>query len=116
VASLGAEGPVLYSFSAAFPEHPYPRLANADDAADLVVDVRSVADRVEAATRCHVSQHALFVRRRSEAEGRRVDLREIIYPAESLKRHWPSGPAPADPLPDWLGEQARPNPRPGLQP
>jgi LmbE family N-acetylglucosaminyl deacetylase len=38
-ASLGAAAPVVYSFAAAYPAHPYPRLANAADPADVIVDV-----------------------------------------------------------------------------
>src|SRR5260221_4693573 len=38
-AALGDAAPLVYSFAANYAQHPYPRLANADDPADVVVDV-----------------------------------------------------------------------------
>jgi LmbE family N-acetylglucosaminyl deacetylase len=103
VESLGAEAPRLYSFAAAYPEHPYPRLANADDPADLVVDVSAYLDRKEAAALCHATQHALFVRRRSEQAGRPLTVREVLLAQEAVHRHWPKTPPERDPFREWLG-------------
>lgn len=82
--------PAWYTFAAVYAEHPYPRLANADDPADLVIDVTAVMDQKEAAARCHASQQALFVRRRSQAAGRALTLREVLLPQESFRRQWPN--------------------------
>lgn len=78
--------PGFYTFSASFPDHPYPRLANKDDAADLILDVTPVLDAVEAATLCHHTQLPLFVRRRSQELGRPVAIREVLLPVEGLHR------------------------------
>jgi LmbE family N-acetylglucosaminyl deacetylase len=101
VESLGAEAPVLYSFSANYPDHPYPRLANADDAADVLVDVSAYLDRKEAAALCHATQNALFVRRRSQQTGRPLTVREVLLTTEAFHRHWPPGGG-ADPFREWL--------------
>jgi LmbE family N-acetylglucosaminyl deacetylase len=99
---------IVYSFAATYPNHRYPRLANVDDPADLIVDVSAALDQKEAAARCHASQNALFVRRRSEAAGRPLTVREILLTEESFHRHWPasaphSAPPPAaDPFLAWL--------------
>jgi LmbE family N-acetylglucosaminyl deacetylase len=55
--------PAFYTFAANYSTHPYPRLTNAADPADVIVDVRPVLDYKEAAARCHQTQTALFVRR-----------------------------------------------------
>lgn len=90
VASLhketGTANPSLYTFSATFPDHPYPRLANADDPADLILDVSAMLDKKEAAALCHKTQNALFVRRRSQEWGRPVAVRESLLTVESLHR------------------------------
>lgn len=78
--------PFLYTFSASFPDHPRPRLANADDPADIVLDVSSVLDKKESAALCHKTQNALFVRRRSQELGRPVTVREALLAVESLHR------------------------------
>jgi len=103
VASLAEKAPALYSFAAHYPHHPYPRLANADDPADWVVDVSAVLDHKEAAARCHATQNALFVRRRSELAGRPLSLREVLFTEEAVCRQW-VGPHPAeDVLGKWVG-------------
>lgn len=104
VAALGEKAPVVYSFAASYPTHPYPRLANASDPADIVLDVSPALDAKEAAAECHRTQHALFVRRRSEAAGRKVTIREVLLAEEALRRQWPveAPPPGADPLPGWL--------------
>jgi LmbE family N-acetylglucosaminyl deacetylase len=109
-ASLGSSAPIVYSFAASYPAHPYPRLANASDPADLVLDVSEALDAKEAAAGCHRTQQALFVRRRSEAAGRPLTIREVLLREESLRRQWPVEvpPAGADPLPGWLAPWVRP--------
>lgn len=99
VTQFGAAAPALYTFAANFPEHPYPRLANAADPADLVLDVTEVLEAVAAATLCHATQCALFVRRRSQAAGRPVPIREIIFPQESVRVVYAAG---GDVLRRWL--------------
>ena len=105
--SLGEAAPVVYSFAAAYEDHPYPRLANANDPADLVVDVSSVLEHKVAAALCHATQNALFVRRRSAEAGRKLEVREVMLPEEAFHRHWPDGPAPNDPFPGWLAGAVR---------
>ncbi len=78
--------PALYTFSASFPDHPYPRLTNKDDAADIILDVTPMLDKKEAAALCHKTQNALFIRRRSEHMGRPVTVREALLTVESLHR------------------------------
>jgi LmbE family N-acetylglucosaminyl deacetylase len=102
VESLGADAPRMYSFAATYPEHPYPRLSNASDLADLVVDVRGARDRQEAAALCHATQNALFVRRRSEQAGRALSVREVLLPREAFHRHWPKDGPRQDIFYDWL--------------
>lgn len=108
VMSLGENAPVMYSFAASYPEHPHPRLANEDDPAHVVVDVRPYLDGpVLAATLCHRTQHALFVRRMSEDAGRAVNVAEVVQrlPFEAVHRHWPpvnAGDRPNDVMVGWL--------------
>jgi LmbE family N-acetylglucosaminyl deacetylase len=83
---LATQPPLFYTLAASFPDHPYPRLANADDAADLVLDVSAMLDKKEAAALCHKTQNALFVRRRSQEWGRPVTVREALLAVESLHR------------------------------
>lgn len=99
IAALGPAAPSLWSFAAHYPGHPNERLANRDDAADLVVDVRPVLEQKERAAICHRSQNALFVRRRSEAAGRPLSVREILLTEESFHglQH-----ADDDPFAGWL--------------
>jgi LmbE family N-acetylglucosaminyl deacetylase len=104
VMSLGDAAPLLYSFAAAYPTHPYPRLSNADDAADFVVDVSAFLDKKEAAAHCHATQNALFVRRRSQLAGRSLSLREVLLTEEAFHRRWPAGEVKNDPFRRWLKE------------
>jgi LmbE family N-acetylglucosaminyl deacetylase len=99
VASLKDAAPTLYSFAASYAQHPYPRLSNADDPADLILDVSPALDQKEVAALCHTTQTPLFVRRRSEQAGRALTVREILLTEEALHRHLA---APTDPLPGWL--------------
>ncbi len=101
VNSLGAAAPPLYTFAAAYPDHPYPRLANADDPADFIVDVSAALDAKEAAALCHATQNALFVRRRSQQAGRAVTVRETLLTEESVRRHGPAV-SQKDVLREWL--------------
>ncbi len=78
--------PLLYTFSAIFPNHPYSHLANKDDPADIVLDVSAMLDRKEAAALCHKTQTALFVRRRSREAGRELTVREVLLTVEGLHR------------------------------
>ncbi len=104
VQSLGDAAPALYSFAAHYPDHPYPRLANPDDAADLVVNVSPVLEKKAAAALCHATQTALFVRRRSQQAGRQLTVAEVLLSEESFHRHWPIAPPPGDNLRMWLGQ------------
>jgi LmbE family N-acetylglucosaminyl deacetylase len=101
-ASLGAAGPLVYSFAASYPTHPYPRLANPDDPADIVVDVSRYLDQTTAAAQCHVTQVPLFTRRRSEAAGHPLSVREVLLTEEAFHRQWPAQPVADDPFLSWL--------------
>jgi LmbE family N-acetylglucosaminyl deacetylase len=78
--------PLLYSFSASFLDHPYPRLLNKDDAADLILDVSPYLGQKESAALCHKTQMPVFVRRRSEMAGKQLTVREVMLTVESLHR------------------------------
>jgi LmbE family N-acetylglucosaminyl deacetylase len=80
---------LFYTFSAAFPEHPRPRLTNEDDPAHIVLDITSVLDQKIDAALCHKSQHALFVRRSSIRAGRQLTVPEVVMPVEALHRAYP---------------------------
>lgn len=105
VSSLGEGAPSLWACAAAYRNHPYPRLSNVDDAADLVVDVRETLAQKEAAALAHRSQTALFVRRRSLAAGRPLSVRDVLLTEESF--HCLTPGHPDDPFPGWLGDTAR---------
>jgi LmbE family N-acetylglucosaminyl deacetylase len=94
--------PLVYSFAAAYPGHPRPRLSNADDPADVVVDVSSRLEQKLAAALCHATQNPLFVRRQSEEAGRPLSVREVLQTAESFRRQWPAQPVPGDLFLEWL--------------
>jgi N-acetylglucosamine malate deacetylase 2 len=102
VASLGEAAPLAYSFAASYPTHPYPRLSNVDDPADVVVDVSGYLDQKESAALCHTTQTALFVRRRSEAAGHPLSVREVLLAAEAFRRQWPARPVAEDVFLGWL--------------
>jgi LmbE family N-acetylglucosaminyl deacetylase len=57
---------------------------NESEPAHLALDIRPWMDAKEAAALCHITQHALFKRRR-EAE----TVREVLRPVESFHRHLP---------------------------
>lgn len=102
VKSVGAVGPLVYSFAASYATHPYPRLANADDPADVVVDVSGYLEQKLAAALCHTTQTPLFVRRRSETAGRPLSVRQVLLTEEAFHRQWPAQPAAHDPFLQWL--------------
>ncbi len=91
VESIGEGAPALYTAAAMYPGHPYPRLANKDDPADIIIDVRTALPQKLAAAQCHHTQHALFVRHRSKEAGRLVSVEEAVTmnPQESLRRLLP---------------------------
>lgn len=103
IRSQGPDAPLWYTVMAAFPDHPRPRSMNKEDPADLVIDVSPTIEQKTQAALCHVSQHALFVRRRSEEVGRQLTVPEVIIPVESLHRAWPpSNGLVLDPLAELL--------------
>ncbi len=86
---LDSQAPVLYTFSAAFAEHPRPRLVNADDSAHIVLDITPVLKQKADAALCHKSQNALFVRRASIRAGRQLTVPEVVMRVEGLHRVYP---------------------------
>lgn len=78
--------PAVYTFAAAFEGHPYPRLMNRDDPAVIVPDITEVLEQKVEAAYCHKTQHALFIRRRSEQAGRQLEVREVVISMESVGR------------------------------
>jgi N-acetylglucosamine malate deacetylase 2 len=89
VHALAEDAPLFYTVQGIFPDHPYPRLANASTPAHMIIDVTPVLPEKTQAALCHRTQHALFVRRRSEETGRAMSVPEVIQPVESLHRVWP---------------------------
>lgn len=89
VDNLGEEAPLFYTVQGMFEDHPHPRLANADTPAHLIIDVTPVLGQKTAAALCHRTQHDLFVRRPSDEAGRRLTVKEVIQPVESLHRVLP---------------------------
>ncbi len=89
VKSCDEQAPTLYTVAAAYGEHPYPRLANAADQADLVIDIQAVLDKKTRAALCHRTQHALFVRWASQELGRELSVPEVIMKQESYHRAYP---------------------------
>ncbi len=104
-AALGDAAPAVWTFAAAYRAHPYPRLSNIDDAADLVVDVRGALDAKETAALAHRSQNALFVRRRSLAAGRPLEVRDVLLREESF--HRVELAHASDPFATWIGDAGR---------
>jgi len=114
VEALGASAPLLYTFSAAFPEHPRPRLSNPDDPAHIVLDITPVFDQKVAAAYCHRTQNALFVRRSSQRAGRPLSIPEVLMRLEGLHRAHPpvTGSHPHDALAEMLRPWSQPLTRP----
>ncbi len=109
-ASLGAAAPSVVTFAAHYPDHPYPRLANAGDPADLVIDIGPFFERKVAAAQCHRTQHALFTRRRSEAAGRQLAIHDVLLREESVRRLWPPGPLAEDHFAQWVAGYTKARP------
>ncbi|HBX68629.1 MAG TPA: hypothetical protein DEH25_04410 [Chloroflexi bacterium] len=87
---MGDSAPVLYTFSAAFPAHPRPRLTNQDDPAHLVLDITPALQQKTEAALCHKTQNALFVRRSSIQAGRQLTVPEVVMTLEGLHRVYPA--------------------------
>jgi N-acetylglucosamine malate deacetylase 2 len=105
ISRRGAQSPLFYTIMGSFPNNPYPRLMNADAPAHFVLDIQPFLPQKTQAAACHRTQHALFVRHRSEELGRPLTIPEVILPIESLTRVWPSvepGSQPTDVLADLL--------------
>ena len=90
VMSFAARATSLYTIAASYSAHPYPRLANQDDQADLVIDIDPVLEVKSKAALCHRTQHALFVRRRSQEAGRELTVEEVVLKQESIRRAYPA--------------------------
>ena len=102
-AARAIPGIALYTVQACFEGHPKPRLANQDDPADLVLDVRPLLPQKTQAALCHRSQHALFVRRTSARLGHTVEVPDVIVDIESLHRvHLNGSPQSPDELLEML--------------
>ena len=90
VESLQDPGLLFYTVAASFPDHPRPRLANKDDPATLVLDIRTEMQAKRSSALCHRTQHALFVRRPSQEAGRLLSVPEVLMQVESLHRVYPA--------------------------
>lgn len=86
---LGKNAPILYTFGAVYAGHPYPRHANINDPAHIIVDITSAMKQKVNAVYCHRSQNALIRRRRSEQAGYRLTIPEVLLNVESLHRAYP---------------------------
>jgi len=105
VSSLKKKAVMLYTIAAAYPDHPKPRIANRDDPAHLILNVKPVLNYKIQAALCHRTQHALFMRRTSVTAGRKVKVPQVLMKAESLHRALPA----VDGAPrDWLAETLSP--------
>jgi LmbE family N-acetylglucosaminyl deacetylase len=89
IEAIDGQPPMLYGVSAAFPEHPRPRLTNQDNPAHLVIDIGPAREQKTRAALCHRTQHALFLRRSSREAGRQLSIPEVIIPLEGLHRVLP---------------------------
>lgn len=99
VEAQGEKAPLLYTVAADFPDFPRKRLANKSDPAHLVIDITPALAKKQAAALCHRTQHALFLRRRSQELGRPLSVPEVVMHIESLHRVLPPvGATLDDPL------------------
>ena len=89
IEGLGRSAPLFYVFCADFPNHPRPRHANKDHPAHIILDIVPTLSEKTRAAYCHRSQHALFLRRRSQAAGYQLTVPEILLNIESLHRAYP---------------------------
>jgi LmbE family N-acetylglucosaminyl deacetylase len=93
----------VYTISASYEGHPKPRLANKDDPADFIFSLHPWYSAKLEASECHRTQHALFVRRASQAAGRKMTLAEVTTDEESLRYAWPRNRSNQnDPLGDFF--------------
>lgn len=76
-------GTLVYSVAALVPNIE-DRLWNQSEPAHFALDIRPWADKKLAAMECHVSQHALFKRRKQLRT-----VREALRTIESVRRQWP---------------------------
>jgi LmbE family N-acetylglucosaminyl deacetylase len=91
MAAARKHGDIAFHTACAIYEgHPKPRLANDDDPADFILAIQPWYSAKLAATGCHRTQHALFVRRASKAAGRKMTLAEVTSAEESLHLAWPA--------------------------
>lgn len=101
-------GPLLYSFQADFPGHPFPDEVNAGEQAHIVVDVsRYQESHVLPMLECHWTQASWWAYLKSEKLQRPVTIAEAWRrrPLEGLHRHVPppaAQPTGRDVLADWL--------------
>jgi|AutmiccommuBRH23_1029490.scaffolds.fasta_scaffold01848_11 LmbE family N-acetylglucosaminyl deacetylase len=72
-----------YTVQAFYENSSKPHILNKDDQADWIIDVSSVLEMKINAALCHQSQHALFIRRKSNELGTQVSVPEIIPVHES---------------------------------
>jgi LmbE family N-acetylglucosaminyl deacetylase len=73
----------LYTVQANYDDPIKPHLINKDDPADWILNVDSVITQKVNAARAHISQNALFVRRKTKELNRAVSLEEVIVNRES---------------------------------
>ena len=107
VASFADQSPLFYTVHAAYPTHPRPRLANANDPAHLVLDVSLVQVRKMNAISCHRTQHTMFIRNAARELGHEASLADVLLLEESLHRVNPpvqNGQPVSDLLVDSLGK------------
>jgi N-acetylglucosamine malate deacetylase 2 len=86
---IGDNRLLFYTVQGLFAEHPYPRLANQDTPAHMVIDVSAFKPQKTRAAYCHGTQNALFVRHQSKEAGRLLSVPEVIMNVESLHRVLP---------------------------
>jgi len=72
-----------YTAQANYPNSVKPHLINVDDPASWVLDIKPVINQKINAAKAHVSQNALFVRRRQKELNRSVPLEEVIANEEA---------------------------------
>lgn len=89
VEMAGTDKLLFYTIQGCFEGHPKPRLMNLNDPAHLILDVQPVLQAKIAATLCHRTQHALFIRHTSELVGHPVSVPEVVISLESLHRVFP---------------------------
>ena len=89
VLALEEDAPLMYTPLASYPEHPRQHMLNKCEPADYILDIHPVLEIKTAATLCHKTQHALFVRHTSQKLGRQVTVPEIVLQEESLRRTYP---------------------------